>query len=86
MNGKRIVDISYFIEQVQNSEYEGGFGCNFNNMDFVSENRSGVYSEFWFICRMCNIKKKICSVKEFPTTNWSINKSLVNSTIAIGKF
>lgn len=55
-------------------------------MNFVSEDRRGCYSEFWFKCKMCHIQKKICSVKESPKTNWSINKVLVNSTIAVGKF
>lgn len=83
--GKRIVDVSYLFEQIQNNKHDGGFGCTFNDMYFISEDRRGCYSEFWFKCRMCNIKTKICSVKEYPKTNWSINKSLVNSTIAIGK-
>jgi len=29
-------------------------------------------------------QKKICSVKESTKTNWSINKSVVNSTMAVG--
>jgi len=35
---------------------------------------------------MCNIKQKIQSVKNSPTSDWSINKSVVNSTIAIGEY
>ncbi|KAF0752017.1 Uncharacterized protein FWK35_00020246 [Aphis craccivora] len=31
--------------------------------------RRGCYSEFWLKCRMCNIKTKICSVKDSPKTN-----------------
>lgn len=56
------------------------------NMDFLYEIRLGFYSEYWFSCKMCNIKQKIKSVKNSPTTDWSINKSVVNSTIAIGEY
>lgn len=56
------------------------------NMEFLYEIRLGFYSEYWFNCKMCNIKQKIQSVKNSPTTDWSINKSVVNSTIAIGEY
>ncbi|CAI6342668.1 unnamed protein product [Macrosiphum euphorbiae] len=82
--GRRIVDLSYIFAQIKNVNHDIGLGCSFIDMDFVSEDRRGCYSECWFICKMCNIKSKICTVKESPKTNWSINKAIVNSTIAIG--
>lgn len=84
MIGKRIIDVSYILKQIKDSKHNGGFWCNFNDMDFVSEDRRGCYSEFLFKCRMCYITKKIWSVKKSPKTNRSINKALVNSIIAIG--
>lgn len=54
------------------------------NMEFLYEIRLGFYSEYWFICKMCNIKQKIQSVKN--SSEWSINKSVVNSSIAIGEY
>lgn len=74
------------FNQIQNNIHDGGFGCNFMNMEFLYEIRLGLYSEYWFKCKMCNIKQKIQSVKNSPTTDWSINKSVVNSTIAIGEY
>lgn len=62
------------------------FGCNFMNMEYVSEFRKGYYSQFVFKCKMCNIQKKIYSSKfdETHQNQWSTNKAIVNSTIAIG--
>lgn len=82
--GHRVVDIAYVFKQIQNSNHDGSFGCNFLNMDFVNEVRYGAYSDFWYKCKMCNIKQKMSSVQNSPSTNWSINKSIVNTSIAIG--
>lgn len=82
----RIVDLSFIFSQIKDLNHDIGLGCSFFDMDFVSEHRRGCYSECWFKCKMCNIKSKICTVKESPKTNWSIIKAIVNSTIAIGKF
>jgi hypothetical protein len=62
------------------------FGCNFMNMEYISEFRRGYYSQFLFKCKMCNIQKNIYSSKfdENLQNQWSINKAIVNSTIAIG--
>lgn len=67
ISGNRIVDISYIFNQIQNNNHDGGFGCNFMNIDFLYEIRLGFYSEYWFNCKMCNIKQKIKSVKNSPT-------------------
>lgn len=81
----RIVDLSYIFTQIKDLNHDIGLGCSLFDMTLVSEDRRGCYSECWFKCKMCNIKSKICTVKESPKTNWSINKAIVNSTIAIGK-
>lgn len=78
--------MAFVFDQIQNNNHDGGFGCSFINMEFLHENRSGFYSEYLFKCKMCNIKQKIKTNKNSPTTQWSINKSVVNSTVAIGKF
>jgi len=80
IDGLRIVDMSYIFFQIQNIKHDGGFDCNFINM-----NRSGFYSDFLFKCKMCNLEKKISSTKIVPDSNWSINKAAVSSSIAIGK-
>lgn len=86
LDGLRIADMSHIFFQIQNMKHDGGFDCNFMNMNFVNEIRSGFYSVFLFKCSMCNLEKKISSTKIVPNSNnWSINKATVNSSIAIGK-
>jgi len=85
IDGLRIVDMSHIFFQIQNIKHDSGFDCNFMNMKFVNEIRSGFYSDFVFKCKMCNLEKKISSTKIAPNDNWSINKAAVISSIAIGK-
>lgn len=84
ISGNRIVDITYIFYQIQNNHHDGGFGCSF--MNFLHEIRLGFYSEYWFKCKVCNIKQKIKSIKNEPTTDWLINKYVVNSSITIGEY
>lgn len=86
INGHRIVDMSHIFVQIQNMKHDGGFNCNFLNMNFVCEIRSGLYSDFIFKCGMYNLEKKISSTKVLSNDKWSINKAAVNSTIAVGKY
>lgn len=82
LEGRRIVDIGYFFEQVQKSRHNK-FDCSFLNMEFVAEYRRGYYSKFKFKCRMCGI---ISFIKSENTQYLPINQSMVNGSIAIGKF
>jgi len=79
--------MSHIFFQIQNMKHDGGFDCNFMNMNFINEIRSGFYSVFLFKCNMCNLEKQISSTKIVPNSNnWSINKAAVSSSIAIGKY
>lgn len=83
--GRRIVDINYFFKQIQESLHNGGFGCSFLDMDFVSEIHVGFLSKFKFKCRMCGIKTLILSEKTGePTEHLPINEAAVNGTLSIG--
>jgi len=86
--GRRIVDINYFFKQIQENLHTGSFGCNFLDMDFVSEIRVGFLSKFKFKCRMCGIKTLILSEKTEktgePTEHLPINEAAVNGTLSIG--
>ncbi|XP_029346456.1 uncharacterized protein LOC107884527 isoform X2 [Acyrthosiphon pisum] len=59
IDGHRIVDVAHIFFQIQNIKHDGGFGCNFIDMNFVREVRSGFYSDFVFECKMCGIEKKL---------------------------
>lgn len=83
--GRRIVDIKYFIKQIQESLHTGGFGCSFLDMDFVSEIHVGFLSKFKFKCRMCGIKTLILSEKTGELTeHLPINEAAINGTLSIG--
>uniref|UniRef100_A0A2S2NH11 Mutator-like transposase domain-containing protein n=1 Tax=Schizaphis graminum TaxID=13262 RepID=A0A2S2NH11_SCHGA len=82
--GRRIVDIMYVFEQIQNSKHQGGAGCSFLNMIFLSEKRYGFRSSFIFKCKMCNIKCSFESEKSEPENYISINQAIVSGTIAAG--
>lgn len=82
MNGRRVVDIMYFIEQIQ-TQHGSGFGCSFMNCEFISETIYGFSSVFTFKCKMCGIETKLMT--ESPKTNKiPINKAVVSACQAIG--
>lgn len=61
--GRRIVDVLYIFQQLQNSVHNIAFGCSFMNSEFVKEIRSGYFCTWTFKCKMCNIITKIESEK-----------------------
>jgi len=85
ISGYRIVDIGYVFSQILNCTHDGMFGCNFTNMEYVSEFRKGYFSKFLFKCKMCSVQKQIYTSNDTQNSSWPINKAIVNSTIAIGK-
>jgi len=82
IDGRRIVDIKYIFETISNIKHEP-FGCNFSNLRFIKECRSGFYSRFIFKCKVCNKQEVISS--ECPNNPLSINFAMVTSTINTGQ-
>lgn len=83
-SGRRIVDIYYIFEQIKTCVHEGGFGCSFMNMVFVSEKHYGLRSTFKFICSMCNISSIIMSEEKTPDTYIPVNLAAISGSIAVG--
>lgn len=84
MVGRRIVDIFHIFEQIRTFQHEGGFDCTFSDMEYLSEKINGFFSTFEFKCKMCSTKMSISS--ESKEGNYlSINKAVLNATVAIGK-
>jgi len=84
LEGRRIVDIKYLFDQIQNSKHEH-FDCSFLDMVFQSECRKGYMSVFNFRCKMCNINSSFTSENFHHTNNYlPINKAIVNGSLAIG--
>lgn len=53
-------------------------------MEYVSKKINGYFSTFEFKCKMCCIKMSITS-ENIKTDYLSINKAVLNGTVAIGK-
>jgi len=53
LKGRRIVDIEYFITQIQ-KRHEGGFGCSFIDMEYQNEIIQG-YNQFYISNVKCVI-------------------------------
>lgn len=83
LEGRRIVNISHLFSQIQNSRH-GKLECSFLDMEFLTEHRRGCSSTFKFRCKMCGIKSIITSENDQDSNFLSINKALVNGSIAIG--
>jgi len=84
LEGRRIVDIKYIFDQIQNSRHEH-FDCSFLDMVFQSECRKGYMSVLNFRCKMCNISSSFTSENIQHTNNYlPINKAIVNGSLAIG--
>ena len=83
LEGRRIVDIEYFINQIQ-KRHEGGFRCSFIDMEYQSEIIQGLQSILYFKCKMCNIVSKLYTANISNIQSISVNKSVVNACQAIG--
>jgi hypothetical protein len=81
--GRRIVNISDFLEQIKKLDNHSPIDCNFQNMEFLREKRVGLKSGFVFKCSMCNIEKIVWSEIE-KSTVMDVNTSAVSGTMATG--
>ena len=84
LDGKRIVDIAYFIEQLQLLyRHDDKFGCSISDMKVIAETRKGLNSAITFKCSMCHVKKVIWTNK-IPKSSVSVNTDAVIGAIGIG--
>lgn len=82
LSGRRLIDVSYFFQQLLNGEKHKPFECDITDMTLVQEVRKGYFSTFTLKCKMCNIIKQIHS--ENPKNVTNVNSSLVLGTISAG--
>lgn len=79
LNGRRIINIAYFFERISKINHHP-FDCSFKNLIFVEEKKNGFYSEFVFVCTICNTKEIIES--ENPNTLlMDVNKAFVTALV-----
>ncbi|KAL4112571.1 hypothetical protein QTP88_016326 [Uroleucon formosanum] len=85
IKGRRIVDIKFMFDKISKIKHEG-FDCTFLNLSLQKEKRYGFYSEFIFICNVCN-KNEIISTEPSLDTNGllAINMAVVSSAVNTGQ-
>lgn len=57
--GRRIIDINYFFQELQQLNNHSPIGCTFSDMEIISEKRHGLISGIKMKCKMCNYSKVI---------------------------
>lgn len=83
VSGRRIVDINFFINELQKLNNHSSCGCGFSDMVILSEDRKGFRSCLQFKCKMCHFKT--CVWTEDPKDNTkNINSDAVIAIMSIG--
>lgn len=75
VEGRRLVNIAYFWDQVKQIKHMPMFNCNITYCDIINETTRGLFSSFTIKCTMCGAMSKIQtddSSKEFD-----VNKAAV---------
>ncbi|XP_042913216.1 uncharacterized protein, partial [Parasteatoda tepidariorum] len=78
--GRRLVDFSFFIQNLKRFEDHGPFDCKIKDAIIVSEMKNGLNSSFRFKCRLCNFEDVVHTNEE----SVSINTAAVLGITAIG--
>lgn len=84
LSGKRIVDINYFINQLQTFNKHGPFGCNISDMKLISEKRKGLISGITMKCSMCNYTATLWTEDLNDNKNMNTNSAAVAGIVKIG--
>ncbi|KAK4875812.1 hypothetical protein RN001_012234 [Aquatica leii] len=85
LEGRRIVDIKYFIDQLYAiNRHSEQFQCSLNDMTVTKEIRNGLESQIFMICRMCNYKCKLKTSDSTDSQTLNLNLSAVNGIMSIG--
>ncbi|CAI6367305.1 unnamed protein product [Macrosiphum euphorbiae] len=83
LNGRRLIDIQFFITSIQSIRHKG-FDCSFRDLHLVNETRNGFISKFVFKCNNCGINENIHN--EDPKTNdLNINMAMVTAMVNVGQ-
>lgn len=83
LTGRRIIDISHFLNSIVDIGYHAPFSCSFADMYPISESRTGFITTITFKCKMCNLVKSITSEKSTLGPS-SVNAALVSGIMSTG--
>ena len=82
IQGRRIVDINFFIKKIQELNNHSVIGCTFSDIHLVSEDRRGFKSTLKFKCKVCNFDETVPTEANSEIKN--VNTDAVNGIISIG--
>lgn len=83
LEGRRIIDVRYVFETIQSIKHLR-FDCTFRDLKFSKETRSGFFSSFYFVCKMCGAQEIVKS--ENPDSQIvDVNMAMVSSIVNIGQ-
>ncbi|XP_072389723.1 uncharacterized protein [Diabrotica undecimpunctata] len=83
VEGRRIVDMNFFIKSIQGLNDHSPFSCNFSYMEIIKEKMDGLISTLTFKCKMCNIEKEIAT-ENSGNNSMNLNVAQVMATISTG--
>lgn len=85
LEGRRIVDIGYLIENISSIGRHDPFDCSFSDMKPISERRKGFCSVLKFKCNMCNVVKSIRTERPQHTKElMNVNEAAVAGVVTTG--
>lgn len=83
ISGRRIINIDFFIKELQALNHHSSLGCGLSEMVIVSERRLGFKCCLQFKCKMCNFKKGVWT-EDPEDQSKNINSDVVIGMISIG--
>lgn len=78
MGGRRISDMQYYFEKLQETSHDPLFQFNFSNLTLLGEKGVGLISFYSFECNLCKKTFQICSDDTSNTTKIDVNSKLDN--------
>ncbi|GFX91065.1 uncharacterized protein TNCV_5106951 [Trichonephila clavipes] len=83
LSGRRIVNISYFMSQIQVMNNHGHFECSFSSMKIMSEVRKGLTSGIRMKCEMCQFQEMVWT-EDPDNEQRPVNTAAVSGVMKIG--
>ncbi|GFS61371.1 yqaJ domain-containing protein [Nephila pilipes] len=83
LSGRRIVNISHFINCIQNLNNHGPLQCSFSNMKIMSEVRKGLNSGIKMKCEMCHFQETLWA-EDPECKKMPVNTAAVSGIMKIG--
>ncbi|KAJ8726738.1 hypothetical protein PYW08_015135 [Mythimna loreyi] len=84
LTGRRIVEIGYFMKQLQEiGDHSSMFKCNLSTVQLLKERKTGLNSIFYLKCQMCGANFELKSSKD-PINKMDVNEEVVAGIMTTG--